>query len=78
MKTRRYLAGLARLLVFRTVRASEEGGRPSLFVHSPNGLEGFRVDRGYLAELRAAGFEIDYTERANESSWRRLRLLVRR
>ena len=47
--------------------------RPAILLHSPSGTDEGQVDLGYLADLHAAGLEVDFSNHHREFRWERLK-----
>lgn len=65
------VAVLPCFLLFSQLAAEASEKKPAILYCSPNGVGHGYVDLTWLKELRAAGFEVDYTERFDDFTWER-------
>jgi hypothetical protein len=66
--------GTALLISHGVVAPAKAHERPAVLVHSPRGQGSVAgVDVEFLKELKAAGLEVDYTDRHAEFTWDRIR-----
>jgi hypothetical protein len=63
---------LSLCLVLATLVTARAAPAPAILFASPQGAAYGYVDLGYLGELHAKGFEVDYTEALAELTWERL------
>lgn len=66
--------GIALLIPHGVVARAKAPKRPAIMVHAPRG-QGWvaGVDVEFLKELKAAGLEVDYTDRHTEFTWDRIK-----
>jgi hypothetical protein len=70
--TRIWLAAVLLALLLSVSRAAAQQ-QPAVLVVSPLGAGGGWVDLDYLSELRAAGFQVDYTDSMADFTWDRIK-----
>jgi len=64
---------VAALLAALLAGVANAAQQPAVLVVSPQGADGGWVDLGYLADLRTAGFQVDYTASMADFTWNRIR-----